>query len=332
MKRPLFVFAGQSNMMGAAVFEASEQIFYKNSFEYLHKPRRFGDDIGAFKDYGFPVGEFSYKDLVTAYGENSNSNSISTLENYNANTFFCPSMCNLKDREEKTIYPFSFFSEANNRKAISLAPYVVKGLEDKGFACAYTHIAKGGVPIKYYLEGDATDYFYTKVADFFADCQKRFQNDDMNEKVLVWLQGESDAKNGFEYYLNALETFWKRAKEAGFTKFFIIRVGYFGSKNVAKIMRAQEEFCKEHTDAFIITRAYSFMKWQGDEPEGWFDGEISDEFTFCRDSFYGFANQHINEKGFKVIAKYAVPNIIRILFENKTPILETEKISDLLHM
>ena len=30
MKRPLFVFAGQSNMMGASVFQASEQIFYKN--------------------------------------------------------------------------------------------------------------------------------------------------------------------------------------------------------------------------------------------------------------------------------------------------------------
>ncbi len=332
MKRPLFVFAGQSNMMGASVFQASEQIFYKNSFEYLHKARRFGNDAGEFKNYGFPVGEFSYKDLVTAYGRNSNFDSISTLDNYLSNTFFCPSMCNLKDREEKTIYPFSFFSEVNNRKAVSLAPYIVKGLEDNDFACAYTHIAKGGVPINYYLEGNAADYFYAKVADFFAECQKRFQNDGMNEKVLVWLQGESDANNGFEYYLDALKTFWERAKEAGFTKFLIVRVGYFGNTKISDIMRAQEEFCKNSDDSFIITRVCSFLKWQGNEPEGWFDGEISDEFTFCRDSFYGFANQHINEKGFKVIAKYAVPNIIRILFENKTPLLEEEKVSALLHM
>ena len=56
MKRPLLVFAGQSNMMGAAVFEATRQIHFKNSFEYLHKPKRFGSAIGDFKNFGFPAG------------------------------------------------------------------------------------------------------------------------------------------------------------------------------------------------------------------------------------------------------------------------------------
>ncbi|MBQ7089987.1 MAG: hypothetical protein IJN82_02610, partial [Clostridia bacterium] len=69
MKRPLLVFAGQSNMMGAAVYPASEQIYFQNSAEYLHKPRRFGAPCGAFKTFGFPTGEFSYMDLQAAYGD-----------------------------------------------------------------------------------------------------------------------------------------------------------------------------------------------------------------------------------------------------------------------
>ena len=43
VKRPLFVFAGQSNMMGAAVYPASRQIFFENSYEYMHRAKRFGE-------------------------------------------------------------------------------------------------------------------------------------------------------------------------------------------------------------------------------------------------------------------------------------------------
>ena len=99
MKRPLFVFAGQSNMMGAAVYEASEQIYFKNSFEYLHKPRRFSKAMGEFKDYGFPSGEFSYKDLDAAYGNNKTPDYKSDLDVYRDNTYFCPSMSNLFDEK-----------------------------------------------------------------------------------------------------------------------------------------------------------------------------------------------------------------------------------------
>lgn len=53
-KRPLFAFAGQSNMMGAPVYETSEQIYFKNSFEYLHKKRRFVIFLPTVK-ISFPV-------------------------------------------------------------------------------------------------------------------------------------------------------------------------------------------------------------------------------------------------------------------------------------
>lgn len=331
MKRPLFVFAGQSNMMGAAVYPASEQIYFKNSLEYLHKPRRFGEKSGEFKNYGFPCGEFSYKDLKKAYGNTNDFSIKSQLTNYTENTYFCPSMCNLENEEEKSEASFKDYNEATAQIGTSLAPFIVNELEENGFACAYTHIAKGSVKISHYLEGEACEYFYQKVNDFFADSEIKFPNDDLSEKVLVWLQGESNTEIGYENYKASLKQFWKRLKENGFTKFFMIRVGYWGNKAITDIMKAQEDFCKEEENAYMLTRVCSFFEFKGQQnTENWFKNPITEEFTPCRDSFYGFDNQHINEKGFKVIAKYALPNIIKILFENKEPLLEEENIIPLI--
>lgn len=329
MKRPLFVFAGQSNMMGAAVYEASQQIYFENSFEYLHKPRRFGADRGSFKNFGFPAGEFAYKDLEQAYGENKAPDAVSSLDTYVENTYFCPSMCNLKSENPKSTHLFSYFSEANNRRAVALPPFVVKELEERGYPVAYAHISKGCMPILYFTEGEGADYFDLKSRDFFTDCADRFPEDDLSEKVLVWLQGEADAKNGYDHYCACLERFWKRAKGLGFTKFFIIRVDYFGNEAISEIMRAQEDFCKENKDAFIITRVASYFK-HPKQPENWCISE-SEEFDLCRDSLYGFNNHHINEKGFKVLTKYMVPNVIRVIFENKPPVLEEEMVTALIN-
>ena len=330
MKRPLFVFAGQSNMMGSASLPAREQITFNNSFEYLHKPKRFHEKTGAFKNYGFPCGEFSYKNLEQAYGPNGDASSVSSLDRYHETTHFCPSMCIAEDIEQKTQCSFAEFSEANNRMAASLPPFIVKGLENEGYSCSYVNISKGAVPIDHFLNGEAADYLYEKVKDFFIDSKQLFPDDDLSEKVFVWLQGESNGQSGYEYYKNALCTLWEKLKTVGFTKFFMIRVGFWGSEKIADIMRAQEDFCKENEGAFMITRVCSFFEWFGYEGDAWLPKEMPEEFSFCRDSFYGFKNQHINEKGFKVIAKYAVPNIIRILFEGKDPILEEEKVLPLI--
>ena len=45
-----------------------------------------------------------------------------------------------------------------------------------------------------------------------------------------------------------------------------------------------------------------------------------------RDSFFGFDNNHINEKGFFVIAEHAVKNLSRVLIQNEEPILEEENV------
>lgn len=330
MKRPLFVFAGQSNMMGAASLPASEQIFLDNSFEYMHKAKRFNGKTGTFRNYGFPCGEFSYKNLEEAYGPGADENSISSLDNYQNTTYFCPSMCIAEDLEKKTHCTYEVFSEANNRMAASLPPFIAKELEKAGYACAYVNISKGSAPIDYYVKGEAADYFDKKVTDFFEDSKVQFPNDDMSEKVFVWLQGESDALNGYEYYKNALVTLWNKLKSVGFTKFFMVRVGFWGNEKIADVMRAQEDFCTENDGAFMITRVCSFFEWFGYDSDTWLPKDMPEEFTACRDSFHGFNNQHINEKGFKVIAKYAVPNIIRILFDGKAPALEEEKVLPLI--
>ena len=147
MKRPLLVFAGQSNMMGAAVYPSRDQIFYIRSFEYLHKPRRFGCARGEFKSYGFPSGEFSYMDLEKAYGGATDPTAKSELADYGANTYFCPSMANLTDEESREVSPFASYSEANMQAGACLPPYLIELLEREGLACAYTQIAKGGVAI-----------------------------------------------------------------------------------------------------------------------------------------------------------------------------------------
>ena len=84
-QRELFVFAGQSNMMGACVYPAKEQIIFKSSYEYLHKPKRFGECIGAFKAEAFPSGEFSYRNLARAYTDDADFTVKSSLANYVTN-------------------------------------------------------------------------------------------------------------------------------------------------------------------------------------------------------------------------------------------------------
>jgi hypothetical protein len=326
MKRPLFVFAGQSNMMGAPVYSASEQVLLKDSPEYLHKPRRLGALRGAFKYEGFPAGEFSYRDMTAAYGEHPEE--YSTLADYQNTTYFCPSMSNLQSEEEKTVYGFHFFSEATARKGVALPPFLVQGLEEKGYACAYTHIAKGGVPIRYYLEGDAAAYFDQKATDFFVDAAARWPEDDTSERILIWHQGESDRPYGTEYYKDCLRQLWERCKSLGFTRFLIVRIGFWDDEKIAEIMQAQEEFCNETPDADILTRAASFLH-HPNEPQGWLEEPLGEEFTLGRDSYYGFKNDHINEKGFQTIARYALPNLIRIVWENLPPILEEERVKAL---
>lgn len=366
-KRDLFVFGGQSNMMGAAVLPPKRHVSASDSYEYKHKVRRLGAASGEFVTAGYPCGEFSYTDaaLKMAYSlQNVDANGKSRLDKYSENTYFCPAMCNLKNAERYEEYPFDFFSESSMAAGPSMAPIFASEWEKRGQCCAYAHIAKGGVSIMHYFNGDmlkeynqrvvkynkaisagfaivsnntmwegASAYFDKKVKDFFADAEMCFAGEDMSARVFVWCQGESDAAIGRVLYKMRLEILWRHLKNLGFTHFFCVRVGYWtvrGENKIHEIMEAQEQFCQENNNCYIITRAMSFMEHKAVESAGWFVKEPLDEYQNCRDSYLGFKNPHINEKGFSLIAKCMADNAVRILRDGNKPILEEEIVGKLL--
>ena len=365
IRRDLFVFAGQSNMMGAAVLPPKLPISVIDSYEYKHKERRLGAPCGEFVPAGYPCGEFSYAEdiLAEAYlPENTDENGKSKISGYSKNSYFCPSMCNLKNAETHEQYPFDHFCESTAQNGPTLAPLFAQEWEKRGERCAYAHIAKGAVTIMHYFNGEMVDehdrradeynrkneskivklgekkpvwlgasaYFDRKVKDFFEDAENRFAGDDMSNKVLVWCQGEGNSQNSVDSYKLKLEILRKHAMELGFTHFFCVRVGNWGvTGDMCRVMRAQEEFCAENEKCYIITRAMSFMPNPGIDTEGWFAEEPGDEYKDCRDSCLGFGNPHINEKGFALIAERMADNTARV-FAGKEPVLEKEIVAKMI--
>ena len=175
----------------------------------------------------------------------------------------------------------------------------------------------------------ASEYFFEKCEHFFADAEKRFHGDDLSTKCLFWLQGESDARSDAVEYQIKLEILWEELKKIGFTHFFCIRVDYFGHCGIDKVMQAQEHFVTQNDGAYMLTRAASYFTYLGQNDDEWFINSPLDEYKNCRDSFYGFNNHHINEKGFSLLAKRTAKNAYRILIENKPPLLEQENIRSL---
>ena len=363
MRRDLFVFAGQSNMMGAPVYPPRHTLTVTRSFEYKHKPRRLGGKRGAFVPAGYPVGEFAYKDLAQAYAPDMvNDRGESKLNQYAANCYFCPSMSNLQSEENKGLFLFSAFSEANGPMAATLAPFVAEQWEQHGHSCAYAHIAKGSVSISYYFTDEmvqdyaqrirqwnrehgtdydpeipdsrrmpgAPEYFLEKCSHFFEEATAAFPEDDLGCRGFFWLQGESDAGGSATEYEIKLEILWEQLKKAGFTHFFCLRIDFFGNPGIANVMLAQEQFVNAHEDAYMLTRAASYFPYPDRDESDWFCTPPGEEYQLCRDSFYGFKNQHINEKGFLLLAKRSAENLERVLIRNEDPILEEENIRSLL--
>lgn len=359
MKRDLFVFAGQSNMMGASVFPPKTEITLARSFEYKHKARRLGAKQGDFVSSVYPVGEFSYIDLERAYSaDGTDEKGKSRLAKYIENTYFCPAMSNLKSEKEKTVYSFSDFSESTARNGATLAPFLAREWEALGRTSAYAHIAKGCVSINYYMTDEmaeeyarrmgaynerfgtsyetkiasssrlagAAEYFFEKSRDFFADAEAQFGEELSGNKCFFWLQGEGDAWRSSIEYETKMDVLWEALKQSGFTHFFCIRIDYFGEDGIYRVMRAQENFVSRHADAYMLTRAASYLAYPEQNEAEWFISPPTEEYRGCRDSFFGYGNDHINEKGFLLLAERATKNLYRVLVQNESPVLEKENI------
>lgn len=347
----LFVFAGQSNMMGAAVLEPQVNSFTDQSLEYKYMPKLRGEETGDFVSAQNPAGEWYYNDLEAAYGDNLNNLSYkSTLSNYSANTYFCPAMSDGRKG-------FSAQSESNTYAAASLAPYFVTEYASYGHSSIYAHMAKGSAKIIHYFTeemkdeyntlisaynaennktyrtltsanltgaGDAFDAKYTSMVEDYADFapDKTIAN-----KSFVWLQGESDGGSYIEYKLK-MQVLWEHLQELGFENFFVLRVGYWGSTGILDIIKAQEDFCAENENCYIVTRAPSLIPHPTATTDNWWINEPDAEYANCRDSYLvnGSSNHHFNEKAMQIFADRSAENIHRILHLGLDPILEEENI------
>ena len=348
----IFVFAGQSNMMGASVLPPKHRLNICRSYEYRFSPVMRGADKGSFVPVTYDCGEFLYKNPDAAYST-TDENGKSTLADYGANADFVCAMCNLNDYDKKTVFPFAVYSESNHVPGASLPPYLCERWEALGGSAVIAHIAKGGVNINHFFSADmenrynselnkrfdgkyqpvrprehygAAEVFDKKCLSLFSQAKDKYGENELGEKILFWLQGENNSNDSDDEYELKLEILWNHAKALGFDKMMIIRIGYWWHKRLVNIMRAQERFCSHRDDCFIVTRAMSFMPdvYNVDCIDEWYTEKPQAEYYGCRDSFDGFNNNHINEKGFMLIADRTADNLWRILKEGKQPTLEKD--------
>lgn len=360
--KDLFVFAGQSNMMGASVYAPVHSINTADSFEYKYSLRQRGiSQTGEFVPAAHPAGEYAYRDLAEAYApDNVDENGKSKTCNYAVTTTFVCAESNLKNEEDKSEYRFAEFSEHSFLPGASLPPIFAADWEKLGHSSLYAHIAKGSTTITHYFDDamaedynkrmlqyntehgtdyptdlqiddmsrDAVAYFTRKTQAFFDEAAERCGAP--HSVNFVWLQGESDFELSTAEYKMRLSVLWDRLKSMGFQNFFCIRVGYWYHSCLTDVIKAQEQFCAETPDAYMATRALSLFDFPGIEQKDWFAHPVPEEYKLCRDSFYGFNNGHINEHGFEVLSPLAAQNIHRVLYLHEQPVLENENIKALL--
>lgn len=350
-KVDVFIFAGQSNMMGASVLKPEVDTFTDKSLEYKYVPKLRGAETGSFVSAQNPAGEFHYNDLHKAYGDKLNDLSYkSTLSNYSVNTYFCPAM-----RDE--LKSFSSQSEANTYPSASLAPYFVTEYAEYGHSSIYAHMAKGAVKVDHYFNEEMATRYNTLITEYNTQNKKYYRmidpaslsgasnafddkykamledytmivpNGTVTNKCFVWLQGEGDAGGSYIEYKLKLQVLWEYLQELDFTHFFVLRVGYWGNTNILNVIKAQEDFCAENENCYIVTRAPSLIPYPSRTTNNWWINEPSEEYDNCRDSYLvDSSNNHFNEKAMVIFAKRSAENIHRILYLGLDPVLEEENI------
>ena len=347
----LFVFAGQSNMMGASVLEPEVKSFTNEALEYKYMPKLRGAEAGSFVSAQNPAGEWHYIDVNAAYGDRLHDLSYkATVKDYGRNTYFCPAM---RDGTKG----FSSQSEADTYPSASLPPYFVTEYAGYGHSSVYAHMAKGAVKIVHYFTDEMMARYNALISEYNAQNNKSHSTlsdadlsgagdafDDkynamledyvafapdktVKNKCFVWLQGEGDGGRSYIEYKLKMQVLWEHLQDLGFTHFFVLRVGYWGSVGILNVIKAQEDFCSENENCYIVTRAPSLVPHPGATTANWWISEPSAEYNNCRDSYLvNSGNNHFNEKAMQIFAERSAKNIHRILHLGLDPILEEENI------
>ena len=350
-KVDLFVFAGQSNMMGAAHLPPVDNPITYDAFEYKYQNVLKGGDKGEFVYAQNPAGDWHYMNTDEAYGTQylDAATGRSKLANYSSTMYFIPAC---RDQEKG----FSGQSEYLNYPSATMAPYFAQYYTELGRKCVYAHMAKGACNIVHYFTTDAMeeynrlitaynsanstsyatltssnlsgagDAFDAKFKAMLKDYADFAPDKTIANKCFVWLQGESDVHVYAQYKLR-LQALWSHLQSLGFTHFFILRVGFWGSTSVINEIKAQTDFCEENKNCYIITKAPSLIPHPSATTDNWWINEPSEEYADCRDSYLAStSNNHFNEKAHKMFARRSADNINRILYLGLPPILEEENI------
>lgn len=350
-KIDLFVFGGQSNMMGAAHLPPVESPITYYAFEYKYSPILKGGSKGEFIYAQNPAGDWHYKNPSTAY--NSTNLDVATgkskLTNYASNTHFVAATY---DKE----LAFGSQSEFNHYPGSSVPPNFAREYAKLGNPCIYAHMAKGSTQITHYFSNEdktqynalitaynsangtsyatltstsgASEAFDAKYNAMLRDYAEIEPNNTITNKCFLWLQGEGDAANSsYAEYKIKLQVLWSHLQRLGFTHFFVLRVGYWGNTKIINIIKAQEDFCKENDNCYIVTRAPSLVPYPGATTSNWWIKEPDAKYAECRDSLItSTSNNHFNEKGHKLFAEVSANNVNRVLHLGLEPILEEENI------
>ena len=350
----LFVFAGQSNMMGAAHLAPVDNPVTMDSYEYKYQNVLKGGDKGEFVYAQNPAGDWHYMDTEVAYGEQylDVATGKSKQANYSSTMYFIPAC---RDQEKG----FSGQSEYQNYPSATMAPYFAQYYSELGRKCIYAHMAKGSCKIVHYFTTDAMEEYNRLISEYNSanstsyatltssdlsgagdafDAKYKLMLRDYAEfapdkvianKCFVWLQGESDVHVYAQYKLR-LQALWTHLQSLGFTHFFILRVGFWGSTAVINEIKAQTDFCAENENCYIVTKAPSLIPHPSANTTNWWISEPSSEYADCRDSYLAStSNHHFNEKAHKIFARRSAENINRILHLGLPPILEEENIKGL---
>lgn len=347
----LFVFGGQSNMMGAPYLPPVENPVTYYAFEYKYQNVLKGGSKGEFIYAQNPAGEWHYKNPSTAYNATylDAATGKSKLTNYGSNTHFIGALRN-KEAE------FAAQSEFSNYPGASLPPYFAREYAKLGNPCIYAHMAKGSTQLTHYFDtednaqynglitahnaANGTSYatltsvtgageaFNEKYNAMLRDYAELEPDNTIANKCFVWLQGESDAaRSTYDEYMIKMKVLWSHMQKLGFTHFFVMRVGYWGNANIINIIKAQEDFCRNNDNCYIVTRAPSLIPYPGATTSNWWIKEPDEIYAGCRDSLVtSTTNNHFNEKGHKLFAQVCAANINRVLHLGLEPILETENI------
>ncbi|MHB1485107.1 MAG: sialate O-acetylesterase [Saccharofermentanales bacterium] len=199
----------------------------------------------------------------------------------------------------------------------SLPPYFAKKYVKLGMIPLVVHAAKGATAINEWLpETQRYHDFIDKINGAASSIDKidKEVNYNINHKVMLWCQGESDgicgtAKN--EYKLRFLQ-FWDAVKrDTPITTCYIIRITVFSDiEKDALIMAAQEELGREQPDIFMLTRVTGNFS----EKNGKLGG----------DSIPGSAYGHYTTAGLRELGEICAQRVFDHLYHGVIPPLEEE--------